>query len=87
MIQKLDALNGELTAAEGIRIEKEAIYRIAQTGNANVIAGLGNDPLAAQSNSMVLTQGGGLSILQQLQQQQGLLKDCSRPGGADARSE
>jgi succinoglycan biosynthesis transport protein ExoP len=74
VIQKLDALNAELTAAEGIRIEKEAIYRIAQTGNANVIAGLGNDPLAAQSNSMVLTQGGGLSTLQQLQQQQGLLK-------------
>jgi succinoglycan biosynthesis transport protein ExoP len=74
VIQKLDALNAELTAAEGIRIEKEAIYRIVQTGNANVIAGLGNDPLAAQSNSMVLTQGGGLSILQQLQQQQGLLK-------------
>jgi polysaccharide biosynthesis transport protein len=74
VIQKLDALSAELTAAEGIRIEKEAIYRIVQTGNANVISGLGNDPLAAQSNSMVLTQGGGLSILQQLQQQQGLLK-------------
>ncbi len=74
VIQKLDALSAELTAAEGIRIEKEAIYRIVQTGNANVITGLGNDPLAAQSNSMVLTQGGGLSILQQLQQQQGLLK-------------
>jgi polysaccharide biosynthesis transport protein len=74
VIQKLDALNAELTAAQGIRIEKEAIYRIVQTGNANVIAGLGSDPLAAQSNSMVLTQGGGLSILQQLQQQQGLLK-------------
>jgi polysaccharide biosynthesis transport protein len=74
VIQKLDALNAELTAAEGIRIEKEAIYRIVQTGNANVISGLGNDPLAAQSNSMVLIQGGGLSTLQQLQQQQGLLK-------------
>jgi polysaccharide biosynthesis transport protein len=74
VIQKLDALSSELTAAEGIRIEKEAIYRIVQSGNANVISGLGNDPLATQSNSMVLTQGGGLSILQQLQQQQGLLK-------------
>jgi polysaccharide biosynthesis transport protein len=74
VIEKLDALNAELTVAEGTRIEKEAIYRIAQSGNANVIAGLGNDPLAAQSNSMVLTQGGGLSTLQQLQQQEGLLK-------------
>jgi capsular exopolysaccharide synthesis family protein len=69
VIQKLDALNAELTAAEANRIEKEAIYRLAHTGNADVILGLGNDPLALQSNSMVLTQGGGISNLQQLRQQ------------------
>jgi succinoglycan biosynthesis transport protein ExoP len=74
VIEKLDALNAELTAAEANRIEKEAIYRLARTGNADVVLGLGNDPLAAQSNSMVLTQGGGLSNLQQLQQQQSQLK-------------
>lgn len=74
VIQKLDALNAELTAAEANRIGKEAIYRLAQTGNANVILGLGSDPVAAQGNSMVLTQGGGLSNLQGLRQQQGLLK-------------
>jgi polysaccharide biosynthesis transport protein len=74
VIQKLDALNAELTSAEVNRIEKEAIYRLAHTGSADVILGLGNDPLAAQSGSMVLTQGGGLSNLQQLQMQQSQLK-------------
>jgi polysaccharide biosynthesis transport protein len=74
VIEKLDELNGELTAAEANRIEKEAIYRLAQSGNAEVIPGLGNDPVAAHGGSMVLTQGGGLSNLQQLQQQQGLLR-------------
>jgi polysaccharide biosynthesis transport protein len=74
VIQKLDALNAELTTAEANRIEKEAIYHLVRTGNSDVIQGLGNDPLAVQSNSMVLTQGGGVSNLQQLRQQQNQLK-------------
>ncbi len=74
VIQKLDALNAELTTAEANRIEKEAIYHLVQTGNSDVILGLEKDPLAAQSKSMVLTQGGGTSNLQQLQQQQNELK-------------
>ncbi len=74
VIQKLDALNAELTVAEANRIEKEAIYRFAQTGNADVVLGIGKDPLAMQSDSMVLTQSGGLSLLGQLRQQQGQLK-------------
>ena len=89
VIQKLDALNAELTVAEANRIEKEAIYRLANTGSADVILGLGNDPLAAQSNSMVLTQGGGLSNLQQLRQQQSQLKinlaDAATTYGANNR--
>ena len=89
MIQKLDALNAELTAAEANRIEKEAIYRLAQTGNADVVLGLGNDPLAAQSNSMVLDTRGGLSNLQQLRQQQNQLKinlaEASTTYGANNR--
>ena len=70
VIEKLDALNSELTTAEANRIEKEAIYRLVESGSGNVIVGLQNDPLAVQSNSMVLTQGGGVSNLQQLQQQE-----------------
>jgi capsular exopolysaccharide synthesis family protein len=74
IIQKLDALNAELTEAEANRIEKEAIYRLVQTGNEDVIVGLASDSLAQQGRSMVLTQGGGVSNLQQLRQQQSLLK-------------
>lgn len=74
VIQKLDALNAELTAAEMRRIEKEAIYRLASTGNEDVILGLGNDSLALQSNSMVLSQGGGVSNLQELRHQEDQLK-------------
>lgn len=74
IIQKLDTLNQELTAAEANRIEKEAIYRLAKTGNEDVVLGIGNDALAVQSNSLVLSQGGGLSTLQQLRQQESQLK-------------
>ena len=69
VIQKLDALNAELTEAEANRIEKEAIYHLAQSGNEEVVVGLANDPLAVQSKSLVLTQGGGISNLQELRGQ------------------
>ena len=74
IIQKLDALTLELTQAEANRIGKEAIYRLAQSGNADVVLGLQSSTLALQSGSAVLTQGGGLSNLQFLRQQQGQLK-------------
>ena len=71
VIQKLDVLTLELTQAEANRIGKEAIYRLAQSGNADVVLGLQTAPLA--SESAVLT-GGGLSNLQALRLQQGQLK-------------
>ena len=73
VIEKLDALNSELTTAEANRIEKEAIYHLAQSGNAQVILGLEKDPLAVESKSMVLAESGGVSNLQQLQQQENQL--------------
>lgn len=89
VIQKLDELNANLTAAETNRIEKEAIYRLVQTSNDDVVLGLSNDPLAEQSNSMVLTQGGGLSNLQQLREHRNALKvslaDASATYGANNR--
>ena len=89
VIQKLDALNTELTVAEANRIEKEAIYRLAQTGNDNAILALGSNPSAIQSNSLVFTQGGGTSALQILQQKQNELKvslaDASTTYGANNR--
>jgi len=72
IIQKLDQLNQELTQAEANRIGKEAIYHLTQSGNADVVLGLQTSPLAEQS--MVLNQGGGLSNLQSLRTQLGLLK-------------
>jgi polysaccharide biosynthesis transport protein len=63
-----------LTQAEANRIRKEAIYRLTQTGNADVVLGLQSDTIALQSQSMVLTQGGGLSNLQVLRSQQSQLR-------------
>lgn len=69
VIQKLDALNSELTAAEANRIQKEAIYRLANSGNADVVSSLNNDPMALSTGSSVLGQAGGLSALDALRQQ------------------
>jgi capsular exopolysaccharide synthesis family protein len=89
VIQKLDALNTELTQAEANHIEKEAIYRLARGGNADAIIALGNNPLAVQGNSMVITQGGGTGTLQALQQKQNDLKvtlaDASTTYGSNNR--
>lgn len=71
IIQKLDQLNQELTQAEANRIGKEAIYHLTQSGDADVVMGLQSSPLAEES--LVLTQGGGLSNLQGLRSQLGLL--------------
>lgn len=67
VIQKLETLNSDLTAAETNRIQKEAIYRLARDGNADAIIALANNP-SAQAGSSVLAPGGGLENLQFLQQ-------------------
>jgi len=89
VIQKLDALNSELTAAEANHIEKEVIYRLVRSGNSDEIIALGNNPLAVETNSMVLRQGGGISNLQALRQKQNDLKlalaDASTTYGANNR--
>ncbi|MGO9337066.1 MAG: GumC family protein [Terracidiphilus sp.] len=89
VIQKLDALNSELTTAEANHIEKEAIYRLARSGNSDEIIALGNNPLVTEANSMVLNQGGGTSNLQALRQKQNDLKlalaDASTSYGTNNR--
>ena len=47
----------------------------------SVVVGLGNDPLAVQSKSIVLTQGGGISNLQELRGQRSQLKVNFADGG------
>lgn len=64
VIQKLQNVTTELTSAEADRLGKEAIYRIAQTGNADVITGLMSSPLGQYSSPAV---GGDISNLQQLE--------------------
>jgi capsular exopolysaccharide synthesis family protein len=73
VIEKLDALNNELTTAEANRIEKEAIYRLAQSNNGDALLALASNPQGLPGNSMVVSQG-GLTALQQLRQQQNTLK-------------
>ena len=74
VIQKLDALNSELTAAEGARIQKEAIYRLVSNGSEKTILELSQDPMAMESKSVVLSEGAGLAPLQQLVEQRDHLK-------------
>jgi capsular exopolysaccharide synthesis family protein len=45
---KLDDLNKELTAAQGDRIQKETAYRLAQSGQSELVAKLEPNPLVAR---------------------------------------
>ncbi len=54
---KLDELNRELTNAESARMEKESIYRLAQSGDSDAIAAAANPDSAAKgsaANSLLL---------------------------------
>lgn len=74
VLDKLDTVNQELTAAEANRIGKEAIYNLTKTHNSDVVAGLANSSIPAIATSAVITQGNGLDVLQNLRQQQGALR-------------
>jgi len=73
VIQKLELLNTELTAAEANRIEREAIYRLASSSNSDALVALAASPSGLQGNSLGLSQN-GIAALQQLRQQQKTLK-------------
>lgn len=72
-VDKLAALNQELTAAEVDRITKEAIYRLTQTQSPEVVIGLGTGSLAATPGSTAIGGGQGLEVLGQLRGQQATL--------------
>lgn len=74
VLDKLDTINQELTAAEANRIGKEAIYNLTKTHNSDVVAGLADSSIPAIATSAVVTQGNGLELLQNLRQQQGQLR-------------
>jgi len=73
-VEKLDALNAELTAAESDRIAKEAIYRLTQSESPDVVVGLGQSDLTSVGTESSVTQNDGLALLQDLRQQESSLR-------------
>ena len=69
-LERLTALNEEVTQAEAARLGHEAIYRLASTENPDVISSLGSSSLPGLSNSTVMSQGNGLDILNSLREQE-----------------
>lgn len=74
VLDKLDTLNQELTAAEANRIGKEAIYDLTRTHDSDVVAGLAHSSIPAIATSAVITQGHGLNLLESLRAEQGQLR-------------
>lgn len=68
-LDRLSALNEEVTQAEAVRMSDDAIYRLTATQNPDVISSLGNSSLPGVSDSSVMTQGNGLTLLNNLREQ------------------
>lgn len=73
-LDRLSALNEEVTQAEAQRLSAEAIYRLAETQNPEVISSLGSSSLPSLSNSTVISQGNGLQMLIALREQESAIK-------------
>lgn len=73
-LDRLTVLNGEVTQAEAQRLAAEAIYRLTETQNPEVISSLGSSSLPGVSNSTVISQGNGLEFLISLRQQETTIK-------------
>ena len=68
-LARLTALNDEITQAEAVRLGREAIYRLTETQNPELISTIGSSSLAGVSGSSVTSQGSGLEILNALREQ------------------
>jgi len=73
-LDRLTALNEEVTQAEAQRLSAEAIYRLTATENPEVISTLNGSGLPSLANSTVITQGNGLALLTGLEGQESTLK-------------
>ena len=71
VLDRLNALNQELTAAEANRISSEAVYKLVQTQDPEIVLGLGTMSIA--SGGSALSQG-GLDLLRSLRTQEVPLK-------------
>ncbi len=74
VIQKLNILNSNLTAAETSRIEKEAIYQLARSGNIETLLAVASNPSNEISSGAVISSG-ELQNLEFLQQRKLDLKE------------
>jgi polysaccharide biosynthesis transport protein len=68
-LDRLSALNEEVTQAEATRLADDAIYRLTATQNPDAISSLGNSGLPGVASSSVMTQGNGLELLNSLREQ------------------
>jgi succinoglycan biosynthesis transport protein ExoP len=73
-LDRLTALNEEVTQAEAQKLAAEAIYRMTETQNPEVISSLASSSLPGVSNSTVISQGNGLDVLNALRQQEATAK-------------
>jgi polysaccharide biosynthesis transport protein len=68
--QRLAALNDELGRAEIARIEKEAVYRLAQTNDSDAILGLSGTQLLADSGGALDPRSSSMQALHSLRSQE-----------------
>jgi len=73
-LDRLTELNEEVTQAEAQRLSAEAIYRLTETQNPEVVSSLGSSSLPGLSNSTVISQGNGLEMLNTLRAQESAIK-------------
>ena len=69
-LDRLAALNQEVTQAEAVRLSDEAIYRLTETQNPEVISSLASSSLPTAASSTVISQGNGLEVLNALREQE-----------------
>jgi polysaccharide biosynthesis transport protein len=72
--QRLTALNDELGRAEIARIEKEAVYRLAQTNDSDAILGLSGSQLLADSGGALDPRSSSMQALHSLRSQEESLR-------------
>jgi polysaccharide biosynthesis transport protein len=72
--QRLAALNDELGRAEIARIEKEAVYRLAQTNDSDAILGLSGTQLLADSGGALDPRSSSMQALHSLRTEEEGLK-------------
>jgi polysaccharide biosynthesis transport protein len=73
--QRLTALNAELSRAEVTRIAKEAVYRLTETGDPDVVLGVGETSLATgMADSPIAAGSKNIQLLQKLREQEASLK-------------